>query len=54
MGILIFSAPEEALLAGFAIESPIPDGDGFLRARIRTSNGWERALVRIKGLKNGR
>jgi hypothetical protein len=54
MGILIFSTSEEALHAGFMIESPIPDGEGFLHARMRTSNGWERALIRTKVSNNGR
>ena len=54
MGILIFSTSEEALRAGFMIESPIPDGEGFVHARIRTSNGWEGALIRTKVSNNGR
>jgi hypothetical protein len=54
MGILIFSTPEEALRAGFMIESPIADGEGFLHARIRTSTGWGRALIRTKVSNNGR
>jgi hypothetical protein len=54
MGILIFSTSEQALRAGFTIESPNPDGEGFLHARIRTSNGWERALIRTKVPNNGR
>ena len=51
MGILIFGTVEEALRAGFAIESPIPDGEGFLHARIRTSSGWARGLIRSKNNK---
>jgi hypothetical protein len=54
MGILIFNTSEEALHAGFMIESPIPDDEGFLHARIRTSNGWGRALIRTKVSNNGR
>jgi hypothetical protein len=54
MGILIFSTSEEALRAGFMIESPTPDDEGFLNAHIRTSNGWGRALIRTKVSNNGR
>jgi hypothetical protein len=54
VGIVIFSTSEEALHAGFTIESPIPDGEGFLHARIRRSKGWERALIRTKVSNNGR
>lgn len=46
MGIQIFQSIREALRAGFLIESPIPDAEGFLHARIRTTSGWARALVR--------
>jgi hypothetical protein len=45
-GIVIFSSPIEAIRAGFEIESPYPDSEGFLVARIRTVAGWTRALVR--------
>ena len=46
MGIQIFQNVLEAIRAGFIIESPIPDGEGFLHARIRTARGWAVALVR--------
>jgi hypothetical protein len=45
-GIVIFKSITEAVLAGFLIESPIPDAEGFLHARTRTAAGWARALVR--------
>jgi hypothetical protein len=45
MGITIFQSVKEALRAGFIIDSPIPDADGFLRAHIRTPAGWAEALV---------
>ena len=45
--ILIFKSIVEALSAGYMIESPIPDSEGHLHARIRTSGGWAKALVRI-------
>jgi hypothetical protein len=47
MGIQIFESVGEAINAGFMIESPIPDSEGFLHARIRTSAGWAKALVRM-------
>ncbi len=47
MGIPIFKSVHEAVLAGFMIESPFPDSEGFLHARIRTNAGWAKALVRI-------
>jgi hypothetical protein len=45
-GIQIFPSVMEAIRAGFQIESPHPDSEGFLRARIRTHAGWAVALVR--------
>jgi hypothetical protein len=45
MGIKIFQSVLDALRAGFMIDSPIPDADGFLRAHIHTSAGWAQALV---------
>jgi hypothetical protein len=47
MGIQIFNSVKEAVLAGFMIESPIPDGEGFLHARIHTRVGLAMALVRV-------
>ena len=49
MGIQIFSNVREALRAGYSIESPHPDSEGFLHARTHTSAGWAKALVRIGG-----
>ena len=46
MGIQILSSVHEAIRAGFMIDSAVPDGEGFLHARIQTSRGWARALVR--------
>jgi hypothetical protein len=48
MGIHIFESVQEALRAGYTIESPIPDSEGFLHARTRTRGGWAQALVRTK------
>jgi hypothetical protein len=45
MGIQIFESVKEALSAGFMIDSPIPDSDGFLHAHIHTPTGWAQALV---------
>ena len=47
MGILIFPTLQEALRAGYMLESPFPDSEGFLRVRTRTSVGWASALVRV-------
>jgi hypothetical protein len=47
MGIQIFESVREALSAGFMIESPIPDSEGFIHARIHTGAGWAKALVRM-------
>ena len=47
MGILIFESVRDAVDAGFAIESPTPDCEGFLHARIQTRAGWAKALVRM-------
>jgi hypothetical protein len=49
MGITIFSTVNEAIRAGFTLESPYPDNEGFLHARIRTTAGWAIALVRTSG-----
>jgi len=46
-GIIIFTSVFEAIRAGFQIESAFADGEGYLHARIRTSAGWARALVRV-------
>ena len=48
MGIVVFTDIQAALRAGFMIESPIPDGEGFLHARTRTERGWAIALVHLK------
>jgi hypothetical protein len=45
MGILIFKNVQEAVRAGYIVESPIPDSEGFLHARIRTDRGWAIALI---------
>ena len=47
MGIQIFNSVREAVLAGFMIESPFPDSEGFLHGRIHTNAGWAKALVRV-------
>ena len=47
MGIQIFQTVHEAVKAGYLIESPIPDSEGFLRARKHTGRGWAAALVRM-------
>jgi hypothetical protein len=46
MGIQIFNSVREAVLAGFMIESPFVDSEGFLPARTHTKTGWAKALVR--------
>lgn len=46
-GILIFNNVPEAIQAGYLIESPYPDSEGFLHARIRTAAGLALALVRV-------
>jgi len=45
MGIAIFESVSDALRAGYTIESPYPDSEGFLHARIHTAAGWAKALV---------
>jgi len=47
-GIVIFKNAETAIRAGYLIESPIPDSEGFLRARTRTTTGWAMALVHAR------
>ena len=47
MGILIFENVRDAINAGFTIESPFPDNEGFLHARIQTTAGWAKAIVRV-------
>ena len=47
MGIAIFGSVQEALRAGYTLESVYPDSEGFLHARIHTAAGWAKALVRI-------
>ena len=47
MGIGIFESVREALKAGYMLESPYPDDEGFLQARIQTKAGWAKALVRM-------
>ena len=54
-GILIFNSTKEAIHAGYLIESPYPDSEGFLHARTRTAAGFALALVRMKAdIRNGR
>jgi len=48
MGIVIFRTVVEALRAGYLIESPIPDSEGFLHARTRTASGWAKALIQTR------
>jgi hypothetical protein len=50
MSIQIFSNVTEAIRAGFIIESPYPDAEGFLHARIHTPGGWAFAFVRTSRL----
>lgn len=45
-GIVIFPSALEAIRAGYQIESPYADSEGFIHARIHTGSGWARALVR--------
>jgi hypothetical protein len=40
MGIAIFESVREALKAGYTLESPHPDSERFLHARIHTGAGW--------------
>ena len=47
MGITIFDSLEAALDAGYLIDSPFADDEGFLHARIHTNGEWAKALVRI-------
>ena len=49
MGIQIFSSVTEAVRAGYMIESPYADSEGFIHARIHTAAGWAQALVRTSG-----
>ena len=52
MGIVIFETVKEALWAGYMIESPMPDSEGFLHARRHTERGWAMALIRMSSLEN--
>jgi hypothetical protein len=45
--MMIFKSVPEALRAGYQIESPYADSEGFLHARIMTQAGWARALVSV-------
>ena len=45
MGIAIFESVQVALRNGYTVESPFPDSEGFLHARIHTAAGWAKALV---------
>ena len=47
-GIQIFNRVQDALRAGYTIESPHPDSEGFLQARTRPPAGFAIALVRVK------
>jgi hypothetical protein len=49
MDIRIFHSVRAAISAGYMIDSPVPDAEGFLHARILHSQGWTRALVRPMG-----
>jgi hypothetical protein len=51
-GIVIFKSLREALNAGYMLESPVPDKDGFMRARIMLQGGWAKALVRTSTRKH--
>lgn len=44
--MVIFENVNQAIRAGYTIESVYPDSEGMLRARIMTARGWARALVR--------
>jgi len=46
MGIVIFNSLQDAIRAGYIIESLYPDSEGFLHARTREPRGWAKALVR--------
>jgi uncharacterized protein (DUF952 family) len=46
MGITIFTGVRAAIRAGFIIDSPIPDADGFLHASTHSDGVLARALVR--------
>jgi hypothetical protein len=45
-GILFFNTLQDAIRAGYMIESPMPDSEGFLHAKSRSQSGWAKALVR--------
>lgn len=45
-GITVFPNVLAAIRAGYQIESPYVDSEGFIHARTRTASGWARALVR--------
>ena len=47
-GIQIFNGVQDAIRAGYTIESPYPDSEGFLHACTRTPAGFAIALVRVK------
>jgi hypothetical protein len=49
MGIQIFSSVTAAVRAGYMVDSPLPDSEGFLHARIHTPAGWAPALIRTEG-----
>jgi hypothetical protein len=46
MGIQIFPTVIAAVRAGYIVDSPLPDSEGFLHARIHTPAGWALALIR--------
>jgi hypothetical protein len=50
-GLVIFKNAAEAIAAGYIIQGPIPDREGFLHAKIRTESGslyaWALALVKV-------
>jgi hypothetical protein len=51
IGILIFNRLQDAIRAGYVIESPIPDSEGFLHARIRMQGGWAKGARSDRSVK---
>lgn len=43
----IFRSVADALRAGYQIESPYADSEGYIHARIMTAGGWAVALVEM-------
>lgn len=46
--MLIFKTLAEAIGAGFQVESPYADSEGYIHVRQMTANGWASALVRMR------